>query len=70
MVTSIEMLEYLENWMRLCLLVDKGEGESEEADNIRDKMDGPWYKFSEEEIKRVELFYDFIEKIRQRRVSK
>lgn len=64
MVTSIEMLEYAENWIRLCLLVDSGEGESEEADNIRDKMDSSWYDFSEEEVKKIEHFYDLIEKIR------
>ncbi len=70
MITSIEMLEYAENWIRLCLLVDKGEGESQEADNIRDKMDSSWYDFSEEEVKRIELFYDFIEKTLRKTDSK
>jgi hypothetical protein len=47
---SKHCIEYLKLLKGLHLLIEDGEGDEEMADFIRDQMDVPWYKMSEEEI--------------------
>jgi hypothetical protein len=42
--------EYKTLALELSKLIDRGDGDSEEADAIRDKMDQLWYLLSETEI--------------------
>lgn len=42
--------EYLSLYDRLKALYDNGLDDSCEADNLRDLMDGPWYRMTKKEI--------------------
>ena len=45
---------YLELLGQLHLLIDRGLGESPDADAIRDRMDEPWTHLSSEEIAEID----------------
>lgn len=47
MISAKEEYEVL--LRRLHVLIQEGNGESAEADDIRDRMDVPWYKMSGED---------------------
>ena len=34
-------------------LIAEGKGDDEEAEAVRDRMDGPWYRLSSEEIEHI-----------------
>ena len=34
-------------------LIAEGKGDDEEAEAVRDQMDGPWYRLSREEIEHI-----------------
>ena len=43
-------------WERLDAMWSEGKGESEEADQLRDEMDGPWRKLTQGEIEKIRLY--------------
>lgn len=45
--------EYARLLGKLHELITQGEGDSAEADAIRDEMDGPWYALTEQERERL-----------------
>jgi hypothetical protein len=47
---------YIDLWNQLDALWRDGKGESKEADDLRDKMDGPWRALSGEEIPKVHAY--------------
>jgi DNA-binding NarL/FixJ family response regulator len=50
-------VRYVELLKRLHELVRAGEGESAEADDLREQMDAPWSHLSEEEIAAIDQSY-------------
>ena len=50
-------VRYVELLKRLHVLVRTGEGESAEADDLREQMDAPWSHLSEEEIAEIDRSY-------------
>jgi hypothetical protein len=47
-------IEYTELLKQLHALIEKGLGESLEADALRDRMDGPWSRLTKEEIVEID----------------
>jgi len=47
-------VEYVELLNQLHVLIDRGLGESVEADVIRDRMDEPWMRLTNEEIAEID----------------
>ena len=45
---------YFDLWIKLNQLCAEGKEDSQEADNLRDIMDKPWYDMSQEEMNQVE----------------
>lgn len=48
------LAEYVSHLVRLHRLIAKGSGDSEEADAVRDQMDHPWRKLTEEEVQLID----------------
>ncbi len=52
-MAQIDVEEYLNLFKQLESLWDQGLGESEEAEELRDRSDGPWYRMTGEEVAQV-----------------
>lgn len=50
---SPDVREYVSLQLRLQDLFQAGQGDGEQADSIRDQMDGPWYRMTREEQDRM-----------------
>lgn len=48
-----DVITYMELLADLHILVSQGKKNTEEADKIRDKMDGPWFRISHEDMLRL-----------------
>jgi hypothetical protein len=48
---------YVELWLKLDQLGLDGKHESQEADDLRDRMDTPWYDLTEDDVVAVERFF-------------
>ncbi|MDX1962998.1 MAG: hypothetical protein SFX18_07585 [Pirellulales bacterium] len=49
-VTSPSFVEYVELLVQLHSMISTGKGDGEEAENLRDQMDGPWESLTKEQI--------------------
>lgn len=62
---AANLISYVRLFVELHRLVAKGAGDSDEADELRDKLDRPWYKLSEVEKRMTDFLavnlYDFDE---------
>lgn len=47
------LAEYASHLVRLHRLIAQGQGDADEADAVRDRMDAPWNKLTEEEIRLI-----------------
>jgi len=52
-----KLKEYTRLQVELLGLINRGLGDSEEADAVRDSMDGPWYSLTEKERKKFREMY-------------
>jgi hypothetical protein len=52
--TSSHYQEYVKLLTKLHFLMAEGNGDTEEADQLRDLMDDPWYQMSPQEVHRAE----------------
>lgn len=60
---SENYIKCLEQWIRLDKMFDVGEGDSQEADDLRDEMDAPWYALTSAEHEKLnKQISDYIDK--------